>query len=501
MSSAPRLPFPHIIRTEWRLLYRDRTGILTLLLLAVASTYSVWDGQTRLRAHAAAHQALLLQEAQVERDAAAKAAASERQLDGKVIGSVDRYVRHGPTHPQWVGRNWAFRVAAMPPPALGHLTVGKLDVTPVVYRIRTDRLIEEYRQGELTAHPLRLFSGTLDPTTMVLFLIPLLVIALGADLVAGERERGTLDLVRSNPISLPALMLTRIGGRAMVTAIPLLIFGAATLPFVDRQADPAWRGKLAVWLAGSVAYLTIWWGATFLASVRSRTTARAVLVLSVCWVAALLIVPSAVRLAMDGWSPIPSRAMLIQAQRAATAKADASAAKHVLAKYLASDPALMARYGPLLPQTDTFGFASGPYYLIGEARDYLAETEIRPMLDRWESARQRQERMARWLSVLSPAMLAHSMLLDAVGTGDRGLRNFRRVVDTFHDQWRAFFLPRIFDMQIVGPAEYAALPRFSYRSPSLTSVVGDTWAACVGLFAGAAVLFASAWRSFFQEFR
>jgi hypothetical protein len=85
------------------MLYRDRTGVLAFGLLFVVSLYAVWDGHARLRAQIDAHRLLLEQEAQLERNAAGKAAASEEQLRGKTIGSVDRYVRHGPTHPQWVG--------------------------------------------------------------------------------------------------------------------------------------------------------------------------------------------------------------------------------------------------------------------------------------------------------------------------------------------------------------------------------------------------------------
>jgi ABC-2 type transport system permease protein len=433
----------------------------------------VWDGHARLRKQASAYELLLAQEAQAEQSAAAKAAASEQQLRGASIGSVDRYVRHGPTHPQWVGRNWSFRVAAMPPPALGHLAIGKLDVTPTVYRMRTDRLIEDYRLGELTAHPLQLFTGAMDPTTVMLFLMPLLVIALGADLVTGERERGTFDLLRSNPVSVRSVVLIRLAARAGVTLVPLVIFAAATSFIADATRDGAWAMKLAIWLAASVLYLAVWWAATLLTSVRARTTASAALILSTGWVVTLLVVPSSVRLALDWLVPIPSRATLIQAQRTSSARADATPAKRVLAAYLQSDAALLKRYGALLPETDSFGFASGQYYLVGEARDFQAETDIRPVLERWQSAKLQQERLARWLSLLSPAMLAQSILLDTVGTSDRGLAHFRHAVSTFHAEWRAFFLPRVFEMRPLGPEEYRILPRFTYRVRSVLAVMAD----------------------------
>lgn len=471
LRERPLLPLRHVLRTELRLLVRDGTAFVSVTLLVSLLGYALWNAHARLAADVRAYEAVLVQEREKEAEAASQAAASTKLLQGQTIDSVQRYVRHGPTHPQWVGASWSFRVAALRPPALSVLAVGQFDVTPTVYRIRTNRLIEPYRQGEQTGHPFALATGTLDATTVVLMFLPLLVIALGADLVAGDRERGTWLLLRAEPVSLASLIVARAAPRIVLTAVPVVgaVVGAWLL--TAPESDSGLILRLLLWLLGSLAYLGFWWAAVLYGTACRKTTAGTIAVLMACWVGSALVAPTAVRLWLDWQAPIPHRAIQILAERVATAEADALQADAALATYLRGEPELARRYGSIVGQATQVAFASGPYYLVGEARDYASERMVRPVLDQIESARRTQARLARWASVVSPTMLAHAMLLDAAGTGDAAVRAYRQAVEQFHQTWRAFFLPRLFEIAPLGAAEYKELPRFEYQAPDVRSVL------------------------------
>lgn len=495
MSSRIRLPVRQIIRTESRLLARDGTALVALVLFVAALGYALWNGHSRTDADREAYRAVLDQERAKERAAASQAEASEHVLQGQSVASVERYVRHGPTHPQWVGASWSFRVAAMPPPPLASIAIGKLDVTPTVYGIRTDRLIENFRQGEQTAHPLVLSTGVFDATAVVLFFAPLLVIVLGADLVAGERERGTWALIRAQPVSPARVVSTRLATRAALTLLPVV--GAAVAAWCllepDDQLDVV--AGLGMWLAGSVAYLAFWWAAVFAVTSVQRTTGSAVVILVACWVASVFVVPTGVRLGLDWWAPLPSRAVLVQAQRLATAATEAVPPDAVLADYLRTDVALARQYESLVPRAAAVDFASGPYYLIAEARDFAVERAIQPAVDQLDRARRDQERLAAWASLFSPAMLTQAILLDGAGTGDHALRHFREGVDTFHGRWRAFFLPRLFEIRPIGASDYQALPRFEYQPLPQEDALKRNLSRYLGLTLLTIVLLGAGWRA------
>ncbi len=495
MSRHARFPLRQIIRTESRLLARDGTAVLALLLFVAALGYALWNGYARADADREAYRAVLDQEREQEQAAARQAESSESALKGQSLGSVERYVRHGPTHPQWVGASWSFRVATMPVPPLASIAAGKLDVTPTVYQIRTDRLVEDFRQGEQTTHPLVLSTGVFDVTAVVLFFAPLLVIVLGADLVAGERERGTWALIRAQPVSPARIVSTRLGTRAMLTLLPLV--GAAGLVGLLLEPGDQRDGveRLGIWSAGSVAYLAFWWAAVFVITSVQRTTASAVVILVACWVMSVFVVPTGVRLGLDWWAPLPSRAVLVQAQRLATAATEAMPPAAVLADYLRTDAALARQYGSLVPRAATVDFASGPYYLIGEARDFAVERAIKAEVDQLNRARRDQERLAAWASLLSPAMLTQTILLDAAGTGDDALRHYREAVDAFHARWRAFFLPRLFEITPIGADDYEALPRFDYQPPPAADTLRSHVSRYFGLWLLTIVMLGLGWRS------
>ncbi|MDE2615235.1 MAG: ABC transporter permease subunit, partial [Burkholderiales bacterium] len=75
-------------------------------------------------------------------------------------------------------------------------------------------------------------------TSLVIYLIPLIVLLLGYDAIAGERERGSLDLLLALPITRFELLLGKyLGLAAAFAASTLAGFGLAGAVLVAR-AEP-----------------------------------------------------------------------------------------------------------------------------------------------------------------------------------------------------------------------------------------------------------------------
>lgn len=139
-------------------------------------------------------------------------------------------------------------------------------------------------------------------------LAPLLVIALGFDAVSGERERGTLPLLRASGTSLAQL----VRGKALALGV---VFGGGLLVlvllqwFAARGSVPAGGDavlRTLAWGAGHAVYLGIWIALVLAASLRFARPRVALVALLAGWTLAVLLVPRLATALADQAAPVPT---------------------------------------------------------------------------------------------------------------------------------------------------------------------------------------------------
>lgn len=78
--------------------------------------------------------------------------------------------------------------------------------------------------------------------SLVIYLIPLIALVLGFDAIVGERERGSLDLLLSMPITRSELLLGKFFGLAAALALSTVLgFGLVALVLAPQLDAQAWR--------------------------------------------------------------------------------------------------------------------------------------------------------------------------------------------------------------------------------------------------------------------
>jgi ABC-2 type transport system permease protein len=114
------------------------------------------------------------------------------------------------------------------------------------------------------------------------------------------------------------------------------------------------------------------------------------------------------------------------------------------------------------------------------------ERRVRPVVTRYETQLTRQQRMIDSLRFLSPAILMQSALNDIAGTGTDRHRDFLAQVDGYHQQWRDYFVPKIFaKAQIVS---FDEIPRFEYREEPTAAVARRVGLGLAGLLGPSAII-------------
>ena len=434
-----------VVRNEWRGLAADRTLWAVTVVLAAVMLFAASNG--------ARWSAL-----QQERHGKLVADESERREDTRVEllriagGGSPRSRFFDPRNPAQVGQSFAAGYALLPPAALAPLSVGQSDLLPAHYKI-TLASREALFAGDELDNPTNLLAGSFDVAFVIVFLYPLLILALGYNLLSGEKESGILALTLSQPISLTrfaaAKILARGGVVLGVTAV--LTLAAAVAAGVDLSA-PGARSSLAAYFGVTAVYGLFWFSLALLVNAFGRASATNAVILAGAWLALALIVPSVTALVAATLYPVPSRVEMIQAVRVAAQEASERGSQ-LLDAYYADHPE-MAPEGEVDPRD---------YY----SRKFVVEDEVSrqvsPLTERFEAQIRGQQSVVEKFRFLSPAVLAQQALNDLSGTGYSRFDHFRSEVGRFADEWKDHFLPQVFRKTAFTAKALGKIPRFSYR--------------------------------------
>ena len=441
-----------VVRNEWRGLAADRTLWAVTVVLAAVMLFAASNG--------ARWSAL-----QQERHGKLVADESERREDTRVellriaAGGSPRSRFFDPRNPAQVGQSFAAGYALLPPAALAPLSVGQSDLLPAHYKI-TLVSREALFAGDELDNPTNLLAGSFDVAFVIVFLYPLLILALGYNLLSGEKESGTLALTLSQPISLTrfaaAKILARGGVVLGVTAV--LTLAAAVAAGVDLST-PGARSSLAAYFGVTAVYGLFWFSLALLVNAFGRASATNAVILAGAWLALALIVPSVTALVAATLYPVPSRVEMIQAVRVAAQEASERGSQ-LLDAYYADHPE-MAPEGEVDPRD---------YY----SRKFVVEDEVSrqvsPLTERFEAQIRGQQSVVEKFRFLSPAVLAQQALNDLSGTGYSRFDHFRSEIGRFADEWKDHFLPQVFRKTAFTAEALGAIPRFSYRPERLGAI-------------------------------
>jgi ABC-2 type transport system permease protein len=317
--------------------------------------------------------------------------------------------------------------AILPATPLAALTAGQSDLLPSVLPLAPSSL-PSLAGGSEPENPHRLLIGRFDAAFAVVFLVPLIIMALTYALLAGERERGTLALLLAQPLTLRSLFAGKVVPRLLLV---LGLLGLLAALFVLSFAGGA-GSRLALWLAVALAYTAFWFALSAAITVRSGSSAKHAVTLAAAWLALTMLLPAAINLVVKTLVPMPSRIELILALREATDAANAERSK-LLGAYYEDHPELAAAKGD---------GAADDFAALQLATGQNVERGLAPVLARYQDQLVRQQALVDKLQFLSPALLAETAFAESAGTGLARHRWFFDQALANHAQLRAFFEPR-----------------------------------------------------------
>ena len=457
-----------IMRHEWKNLVADKTLWYLLVIFAAITFYGVSNG-TRWVSFQEDNLELALEE---ERERIQ----GHREFVASGEEPASRF--RDPRSPYSVGGTMGRRYAYLPPGSLATLAIGQSDLYPYYFQVSTGSKQSFLNNYELE-NPNNLLTGRFDLAFAVVYLFPLLILALSYNLLSAEREQGTLAMLLSQPVSLKTFVLGKVALRALVVLTLGLGFSAVAY-FVSGAGNGNGSGaSFLLWLLIVTAYSLFWFAIAVAVNALGKSSQANAMVLAGIWLVLVVIVPAIVNLVVTTTNPVPSRVELVSAIRTATNEANERAAQ-VMSKYYTDHPDLL----PEGEQPDPNDFMTRSYAIREEVEQTMA-----PVLEAYDEQLLKQQAQVDRLRFLSPAIVTQEALNDVAGTGLARYRHFLGLVDDFHARWRDFFVPKVFAKEQLTAEDYDALPEFRFEEEPAPVVRGRVLSGFVGLIAPMLLVF------------
>ncbi len=365
-----------------------------------------------------------------------------------------------PARAGWVGEFLGTRTVALPVAVLSPFSIGHRDLYPYYFRVST-LSAENFINEDEIENPLNLLAGRFDVAFVIVFVLPLFILAVSYDVISGEREDGTLSMLMSQPVDIKRLLVGQLLLRAiaLIGATIILCFVSAVLVGINVLEAVA-LSLLTAWSLAIVIYAVFWFVVSALVNSMGKSSATNAVALFAVWLSLSIIVPAVFGLIAAKTYPVESRLELIAEIRDERNRA-AGRSNERLTEFYREHPELR----PSEPIKNDY---MPGFYAAQIAR----EEKLLPVLLSYEEQLARQNAFVERLRVFSPSMAMTSVLNDVAGTSLSRYQRFVAQVYRFHSEWQAFFLPKMFRGERLSVSDYEAFPKFQFVEEPPTAVLG-----------------------------
>lgn len=467
--------FKLILRHETRGLTRAPAFVWILGLLAAAMIFGAWAAARTVEREQSGAQAMVAaaeqQRAKLHRDVVAyekKVAATGQGYEVAAFNHGGGVVPAG-TNAGTVGST-AVAPALLPATGMAAFAVGQSDIQLAYIPVTSNSIITVTRDTEL-GNPVNLKRGAFDMSFVVIFLLPIFILAISYDMLSSEKERGTLSMVLSHPVSLRKLMLSKMVSRALIILAVILVAGFGSLLVVGSNlSSPDTWARFGIWMAATLLYSLFWFGLAVLVNSISKNSSTNGVVLAGAWLVLVVVAPTLVSVLATTTYPAPSRFEFITESRVVQTRVEKDFMK-ALDKYFYDH----AEFAP------TGAAAEADFLATSLAKNAAIESAMMPLFNRFRGQLAKQDDMVAKVQFVSPAIMMQRILNDASGVSAARYAGFIDQVVVFRQTWTNFFTQRFVSLKPLRPDDYEHFPAFAYEEESVADVVNRTLPSILGL--------------------
>jgi ABC-2 type transport system permease protein len=353
------------------------------------------------------------------------------------------------------------------------LSLGQRDVNPYYVKLRLLGLQAQLYASE-NVNPTKALNGNFDLAFVLVYLFPLLIIALSFNLLSSEKEQGILTLLLAQPISAGLVVGAKLAFRLALVLGLALVLSAVAMLWAQVPLD----GRVGLWLALVTLYCLFWFGVTYLVTGLQRNSAFNAVALVGLWLVLVVLVPGLLNVYVSAARPVPQGIELTVKQR-----------EEIHGGWDKPKAETMNRFFALYPQfRDTTTIKERFVWRWYYAFQHLGDQSVQPLAAAYAQGLQQRYELVNRLSWLSPAINAQTSLNALAGTDLPSHLAFQQSATRYHDALRTFYYSYLFHKVAFTHADYAQEPTHTFTS---TSEIGTAAGGLSKLLLSVSVLFAA----------
>ena len=356
-------------------------------------------------------------------------------------------------------------IATKPVKSMAIYNTGQSDIYPY-YTISTALDKRKLIQEEEIQNPIHLMIGKLDLAFVIIYLMPLLVIALSFDLYSSEEESKTLILVKAQEISITRYVFYKMLFRfLLLTTLLVTLVVTATVWLEPEMFLKDELVDALKYVALSIAYLLFWFSLCFFVNAWKKSSVANGVILLSCWVLLLLLLPFVVSFIASETYSIPSRELQ-------------SVQKRDVQKALDRED-LMQKMIQEHPGFDRFQYDTTVQLIFEASHGYVKLAAYQQELDRRTYPYEKkildqlykQEKFCQHFRFLSPAISLNLGMGRLAANSTFHYVDYLESRDKYHQTWRDFLIPKIFKKEVISEQEMEQLPRFHWKDQHAYTVL------------------------------
>ncbi|UNZ00062.1 DUF3526 domain-containing protein [Zhouia spongiae] len=436
--------FTNNLLYEIKLLIRSNWLAVLLISIGLLFTFATFNGTKNITKRL--NDISTVQEELYKKDSSMLAALTKIENGEK----TDIPYWQQPTEPMTIGYRHP-RLTIMHPETLSFISTGQSDMythfkSPTVYG---NNFALDYSE---MVNPIQLLFGNFDLSFVIIYILPLLVIAFTFNILSKEKELGTLRLLGAQPISIIRWLLQKMMIRYIVFTVITLVTLLITISVFSIGAftDTANLAGLLLIVSG---YILFWFIVACIVNIRVNNSAKNALTLIGVWLLIVMVLPATINQIGNSLYPTPSRLKMINEIRLIK-KENEEKQNKIMDEYLRNHPELAQGNNE-----QKFGFWHNYF-----ASEKVMEEKTKPLVAEYDLQLKKQQGLISMFKYVSPAILMQQSLNNIAGTSEKHYNDYKKQVFEFSGEWRNYLVPMLFKEQKFSTKNYHELPKFIYKN-------------------------------------
>lgn len=304
-------------------------------------------------------------------------------------------------------------------------------------------------------NPVKLLSGNFDLAFVFIYLFPLFIIALGYNVLAGEKESSTFTLLRVQS-SVKKLVSHKLGFLTMIMVLLSVVLNLAAFS-VNGISFSEQAPQMGAWIVISIGYILFWFSLVYLIVSLNQSGATTALLLGGLWIILLLLVPSIVH------RNVSSSHEKEQVQGIFNRRGDFAKARDLAPKVLEDSFRKLKHPVPLPAMTDT-GMIAEQFYKGIMASEIQTRSDNR-MGRMVMNSQAKEYQRALALNWVNPVFAVQNAFNQVAETEINNFHNYLKAVENYQIKRRYFLYNYSFNGRDFRLADYYKVPGFDFRQP------------------------------------